>query len=234
MQCPQCSSTKKIVKNGFTRYSVQKYICKNCKRQFIDRKFLIYKKPFNQPKRDAEIIRHLERGNGVRDIEYIMQVSRSSILNIISKLALIITPKKRVYKSIQIDELWSYVGNKKNKKWMIYAYCKETKEILGVVFGRRDARTVAKLYKQLKKLGVAIHEYCTDMWDSFCKVFVNENHTIGKRYTTDIEGINCLLRHRISRLVRRTCCFSKKLENHIKAIGLVIAGINLGTAWSTT
>ena len=70
---------------------------------------------------------------------------------------------------------------------MIYAYCKETKEILGVVFGRRDARTVDKLYKQLRKLGVELHQYYTDMWESFCKVFVNENHMIGKKHTTDIE-----------------------------------------------
>ena len=233
MHCPHCSSINKIVKNGFTSYKIQKYFCKNCRKQFVDRRFLAYKKPNNQKKRDAEIIRHLERGSGIRDIEYIMQISKSVILNLISRVSLIIKPKQKNYKSIQVDELWSFVKKKKNKKWMIYAYCTETKEILAVVFGKRDASTVQKLYDKLQALSIEIQEYCTDTWDSFIKIFKNENHKIGKNFTKAIEGVNCLFRHRVSRLVRRTCCFSKKLENHINAIGLVIAGINLGTAWSS-
>ncbi|MFJ1390825.1 IS1 family transposase, partial [Capnocytophaga canimorsus] len=43
-----------------------------------------------------------------------------------------------------------------------------------------------------------------------------------------IEGNNTLLRHRIRRAVRKTCCFSKKFENHIKAFEIVFFYINFG------
>jgi IS1 family transposase/transposase-like protein len=233
MNCPRCSCSDKIVKNGLTSYKIQKYLCKECKRQFLSRDTLVYKKASDIDSRNQQIIRLLERGNGVRDIEYIMNINRNTVLNIISKLSLKITPRHKIYKSIQVDELWSFVGNKKNKKWTIYAYAPDSKEILATVTGRRDAATVQKLYNALKQLDVQIQEYCTDNWDSFAKVFVKENHKIGKEYTKHIEGVNCLFRHRISRLVRRTCCFSKKLQHHANAIGLIIAGINLGSAWAT-
>lgn len=228
IQCPECSCRTNIVKNGFKRLSnVQNYLCKNCNRQFIDRKYLKYKKHDNDKSLDEVIARFLERGSGVRDIQFGLKVSRTRVLKVLANFQLKITPKLKKYKSIQIDELWSYVKNKKNKKWMIYAYSKETKEILASIFGRRDVSTVRRLYAKIKSLNVEIQEYCTDTWNSFIKVFSQENHKIGKQYTKDIEGVNCLLRHRISRLVRRTCCFSKKLNYHINAIGLVVGASKL-------
>jgi IS1 family transposase len=40
------------------------------------------------------------------------------------------------YKSIQIDEHWSYVKDKK-KRWLIYAYALETKEIIAYFISNR-------------------------------------------------------------------------------------------------
>ncbi|MDO9154010.1 MAG: IS1 family transposase, partial [Paludibacter sp.] len=39
---------------------------------------------------------------------------------------------------------------------------------------------------------------------------------------------NCRLRHRIRRAVRKTCCFSKIMFNHIKAFSLAFFYINYG------
>ncbi|MCP4648669.1 MAG: IS1 family transposase, partial [PVC group bacterium] len=36
------------------------------------------------------------------------------------------------------------------------------------------------------------------------------------------------LRHRVRRAFRKTCCFSKKLYNHIKAFDLAFFYINFG------
>ena len=233
MRCPGCSYGTKIVKNGFSKSSnAQNYLCKNCNRQFIDRMLLKYRKHDDEVKVNETIMRLLERGSGIRDIQYVLKVSKTRILKVLANFSLRFKPKLKSYKSVQIDELWSYVHNKKNKTWMIYAYSSEGKEILASVFGRRDAKTVRRLYEQIKALGIEIQEYCTDTWNSFVEVFAQENHQIGKSYTRAIEGVNCLLRHRVSRLVRRTCCFSKKLCYHIQAINLMIASINLGTAWA--
>ncbi|WP_042346672.1 IS1 family transposase, partial [Capnocytophaga canis] len=95
------------------------------------------------------------------------------------------------------------------------------KEIVAWVWGKRNIKTAQKLREKLKKLGVNFDEICTDNWESFASVFQKYTHKVGKKYTTDIEGNNTLLRHRIRRAVRKTCCFSKKFENHIKAFEIV-------------
>ncbi len=51
-------------------------------------------------------------------------------------------------------------------------------------------------------------------------VACSANQAVGKSSgrTNHIERLNCTLRQRVSRLVRSTMSFSKKLENHIGAI----------------
>ncbi len=62
-----------------------------------------------------------------------------------------------------------------------------------------------------------------------CDIFPECRHeavskTSGK--TNGIERFNCTLRQRVSRLVRETLSFSKKLENHIGAIWYFIHHYN--------
>jgi IS1 family transposase len=47
------------------------------------------------------------------------------------------------------------------------------------------------------------------------------------RKTNHVERFNCTMRQRISRLVRATLSFSKKLSNHIGAIRYFICDYNL-------
>jgi hypothetical protein len=47
------------------------------------------------------------------------------------------------------------------------------------------------------------------------------------RKTNHVERFNCTLRQRVSRLVRATLSFSKKLSNHIGAIRYFICDYNL-------
>jgi IS1 family transposase len=77
-------------------------------------------------------------------------------------------------------------------------------------------------------MGISYDRICTDKWDSFIAVFEKDNHITGKANTVDIEGNNCRLRHRIRRAFRKTCCFSKKLYNHLKAFNLAFFYINCG------
>ena len=58
--------------------------------------------------------------------------------------------------------------------------------------------------------------------------FKNCKQSIGKFFTVGIEGNNCKIRHLIRRGFRRSCNFSKKLENHFKAFDLTFFYINNG------
>ena len=122
--------------------------------------------------------------------------------------------------NIQADEQWSYVGNKKNQRWLWYAIDAATGNILSFVFGPRQDFVFKKLYDQLKAFN--IKTYYTDDWGSYSKYIPKEKHCIGKQNTQKIENKNLNLRTRIKRLARKTICFSKLELLHDTVIGLFI------------
>jgi len=113
------------------------------------------------------------------------------------------------------------VGSKGCKKWVWLALDASTREIVGVFVGSRDKKGAKGLWRSLP----AVYRQCavlyTDFWKAYAEVFPRKRHkAVGKSSgkTNLIERFNCTLRQRVSRLVRSTLSFSKKLENHIGAI----------------
>ena len=138
------------------------------------------------------------------------------------------SPWQSFYDELEVDEFWTYVGSKKNKVWLIYAYHRATGEIVAWVWGKRNLATARDLRQKITELGITFDTIYTDDWTSFVKTFKSDNHVTGKANTVGIEGNNCRLRHRIRRAFRKTCCFSKKLYNHFKSFELVFFYINFG------
>ncbi len=117
--------------------------------------------------------------------------------------------------------MWSFVGSKRCKKWIWLALDTATREIVGVFVGSRGKSGAKGLWRSLP----AVYRQCalcyTDFWQAYAGVFPNKRQqAVGKRSgkTNGIERFNCTLRQRVSRLVRSTLSFSKKLENHLGAI----------------
>ena len=50
---------------------------------------------------------------------------------------------------IKVDELWSFVKNKKNQRWLWYAINHDTGEIVAYTFGKRKDTVFLKLKKLL-------------------------------------------------------------------------------------
>ena len=100
--------------------------------------------------------------------------------------------------------------------------------------GKRDLRTANKLRKRLKRLEITYDRIACDQWDSFLTAFKEDELLVGKEYTVGIEGNNCRLRHRLRRVFRKTCCFSKKLFNHWKAFSMTVFYINHGFVWASS
>jgi IS1 family transposase/transposase-like protein len=225
LYCPDCQSTK-IKLNGKKNNKKQNYLCKNCGRQFIGNHALSYKGCHSDL--TYKILLMLVRGNGIRDIAVIENISIKKVLSVLVNSQHIIKPKQNHYDSLEIDEFWTYVGDKKNKLWLIYAYHRTTGELVAFVWGKRNLKTTKKLRIKLKELNVSFDTVYTDDWNSFNNAFSDDNHIIGKANTKGIEGNNCRLRHRIRHAFRKTCCFSKKLFNHFKAFNLAFFYINFG------
>ena len=76
---------------------------------------------------------------------------------------------------IEPIEIWTYVGNKKNKVWLIYAYHRATGEIVSYVWGKRNLKTAKKMRDKLKIMRINYNVIYTDKWDSFISVFQEDN-----------------------------------------------------------
>jgi IS1 family transposase len=146
----------------------------------------------------------LVRGVGIRDIGIILQISIATVLKVLKSTKYRIKPKRTHYDCLEIDEFWTYVGEKKNKVWFIYAYHRGSGEIVAYVWGKRDLKTAKKLRKRIKGLGISYDMVATDDRDSFLSAFEEDNQVAGKEHTAGIERNNCRLRHRIRRVFRRT------------------------------
>lgn len=215
--CPYCLSAK-VVRNGKKKSGAQNYLCKSCGKQF-QAEYLYWGR---DKKVKDQILPMLLRGSGVRDCAVVLGISKNCVLRRLVGEAekVVIKPRKSYYHRVQIDELWSYVGTKEKKVWLLYAYCAQSGEILGFAMGKRSAKTIKNLMLKLKRLEVDF--FLTDDWEAFSSVLPYFKHLIGKRFTKAIEGVNTWFRTRLRRLVRRTPCFSKKLLNHYSMIKLVI------------
>lgn len=218
VKCLYCHGLK-VVKNGRKPYGTQNFLCRHCGKQFQ----YDYQKTGCRPEMKTLVLKMLVRNTGIRDIEAILGIHRQTVLKWLNQAAeqQQVKPRQKQYANVQIDELWTFVKERKKKKrWLLYAYAPETDEILAWSWSQRSAKTVKNLYAQLKELEV--ETFCTDDWKAFAKVLPAEKHQVGKAYTKHIEGVNLCLRTRNRRVVRKTACFSKKQINHDNAMKLII------------
>jgi IS1 family transposase/transposase-like protein len=223
--CPHCHSPT-ISRNGKKNKGKQNYLCKDCGRQFIGDHQMTYRGCFSWI---ANLVNSmLVRGMGIRDISVVLKISITKVLKTLKSTAYEIKPAFSHYDCLEIDEFWTYVGKKQNKVWLIYAYHRESGEIVAYVWGKRDIKTAQKLRERIQWLGISYDRIAMDGWDSFLATFGEGSHEVGKKHTVGIEGNNCRLRHRIRRVFRRTCCFSKSLFNHWKAFAMTFFYINHG------
>ena len=132
----------------------------------------------------------------------------------------------RVELEAELDEPWSYVGNKSNPRWLWYAVDHASNTVLAYTFGRRQDDVFKELKDLLKPLG--IRRYYTDDWGAYQRHLKTEAHRIGKQNTQKIERKNLNWRTWIKRLARKTLCFSKLETLHDTVIGLIINHVEFG------
>ena len=94
---------------------------------------------------------------------------------------------------VEMDEQWSYVGNKSNQRWLWYAIDHATNTVLAYVFGKRKD----EVFKELKTLlePFDITRYYTDDWGAYQRHLETDKHEIGKRNTQKIERKNLTIVH---------------------------------------
>lgn len=110
---------------------------------------------------------------------------------------------------LELDELWTFVGLKKNPQWLWIALCRRTRQVVSWTLGPRDWFRCEQLRDAIPQAYARLNTYC-DFWHNYDATFPN-NTSVGKETgeTAHVERINGTLRHCLKRLTRKTIAFSK-------------------------
>ncbi len=231
--CPRCGSMH-TVKNGSIHDGKPKRQCKDCKRQFVVNPTnhsisLARKQLIDKLLLERISLRGVVRVTGV-SLSWLQTYVNDKFISIPQRIKVSGKPKGRL--TIECDEMWSFFVTRKNYSFIRYIWLaidRDTREIVGCYVGDRTRQSARKLWDSLP----GVYRQCavayTDFWESYKKVIPSKRHKpVGKEsgQTNHIERLNNTFRQRISRLVRKSLSFSKKLDNHIGAIWYFIHDYN--------
>jgi insertion element IS1 protein InsB len=132
----------------------------------------------------------------------------------------------RLVEEAEVDEMWSFVGKKREPRWLWHAIDHRSGYVLAYVLGRRKDEVSLKLKALLEPFGIT--QYYTDSWGAYTRHLEADEHQPGKRNTQQIERKHLTLRTRIKRLVRKTICFSKSIQMHDIVLRLFINRYEFG------
>ena len=129
---------------------------------------------------------------------------------------------------LELDELWSFVGKKADKRWVWLALARHTRQVLAYAIGERGERTCRRLWERIPESYKRGRCY-SDSWEAYQAVIPEEHHeAVGKESgeLAHVERWNNTLRQRLARFVRKTLSFSKSDEMHEVCLKLFVHRYN--------
>lgn len=201
MNCRYCNEL--CIRKG-TQNQIQIYQCKTClKYQRMSYKY--------QSKliEDHQIAQLIKEGCGIRSIARILTISPSTVIRRILKIGRSIKrsipiPFGQTY---QVDELFTYVGNKNNRVCIAYSLNPAIGEVIDLVVGKRNKTNLNSIISTL--LLADAKQILTDKLNIYKKLIPKEIHSTKNRGINHIERQNLNLRTHLKRLNRKTICYSK-------------------------
>ena len=238
--CPACGS-KRFKRNGHLQTGQQNHQCKTCGRQFVlqaaHRVMSEEQRTLVERLLCEKISLHgICRAVDV-SIRWLMgfMVARFAALPDHLHVLPVAAPREVSMGRLEVeaDEMWSFVRQKANKQWVWIAMDKQTRQIIAFPVGDRSHASAQQLWANLPAVYREQATFYTDQYAVYTGVIPAARHkaiTKHARKTNHIERFNNTMRQRVSRLVRDTLAFSKKLANHIGAIKYFICHYNLSRA----
>lgn len=219
MKCIYCN--KSCIKKG-VRQNAQKYYCKSCSR---------YQQSAYLKKRcdiitDKLVVQLNNESMGVSSISKILDISKSTVVRIIKRLAGQIKDPEfsEENQRYEVDEMYTYVKNKEKECWIMYAMNKRTKAIMSLIVGSRTKENLSAITDKLKGLNPS--KIYTDKLPVYRSLVNTKVHEVKKYKTNHIERHNLTLRTHLKRLSRKTICFSKSIEMLENCLRIYLWGEN--------
>jgi insertion element IS1 protein InsB len=207
MECKNCKC--RCVKNGKHKTGVQRYYCKGCR--LYQQLRYIYKGC------EKSIVKEIEKltteSCGIRSISRVLEISEGKVIKSIKQLYRERLKVKRTIlfgKEYELDEMRTYIGNKKRKYWVVYAIDRATREVVDFKVGKRTTRTLKRIVDTL--LLAKAKKIYTDKLNIYKSLIPETLHERSKYKINRIERKNLSVRTHLKRLSRKTICFSKTIS----------------------
>jgi insertion element IS1 protein InsB len=238
--CPRCESSK-YKKNGHIHNGKQNHQCQDCGRQFVQ----CFEQYLISDDTRALIERLLVERISLRGICRAVGVGLKWLIGFLVHCFEALPDHLNVQPitsnqdvmvqrlEVEADEMSSFVKKKVNKQWIWLAMDAKTRQVVAFHIGDRSRKSAKQLWAKIPLAYRQHAMFYTDQYVVYVGVIPAAQHraiTKLARKTNHIERFNNTLRQRVSRLVRETLSFSKKLTNHIGAIKFFICHYNLTSA----
>lgn len=198
--CPHCESTR-LVKNGKTSSGSQRYQCKDCgKSRVLKPK----RTDLHRPAERAHPARLL-RGHEPSRLGAHLRRGPADCLRLAQEKAE--APLKETLQPagagdvLELDEVWSFVRKKANKRWLWVALCRRTRQVAAFFLGDRGEDSCRRLYEGIPESYRQCQSF-SDFWAAYQKVFPDETHQPtekGSGETSRLERWNLHIRQRLAR-----------------------------------
>jgi insertion element IS1 protein InsB len=238
--CPGCGA-RQFKKNGHIHNGKQNHQCKACGRQFV-----VHAECYAISEEQRALVERLLRekislhgicravGVGLKWLMHVMVECCAACPDHL-QAQLPTGPTDVVMQRLEAeaDEMWSFVAKKGNNQWLWIAMDAKTRHIVAFHVGDRSRDSAKQLWANIPAIYHEQATFYTDQYDAYKGVIPTAQHkaiTKKARKTNHIERFNNTLRQRVSRLVRGTLAFSKRLAHYIGAIKFFICGYNLTKA----
>ena len=144
MKCTYCRNN--CIKKGKQKNGIQKFYCKACKKyQQKQYSYLAY-----EPNTNNRIVILIKEGCGIRSLSRILNISPTTVLKrILSISKSIQKPPITLGKTYEVDEMYTYIGNKENRICITYALERKTRSVVSFSVGRRNKGTLGMVVNTL-------------------------------------------------------------------------------------
>ncbi len=238
--CPSCESSK-YKKNGHIHNGKQNHQCQDCGRQFVQ----CFEQYLISDDTRALIERLLVERISLRGICRAVGVGLKWLIGFLVHCVEALPDHLNVQPitshqdmivqrlEVEADEMSSFVKKQVNKQWIWLAMDAKTRQVVAFHIGDRSRKSAKQLWVKIPLAYRQHAMFYPDQYVVYGGVIPAAQHraiTKLARKTNHMERFNNTLRQRVSRLVRETLSFSKKLTHHIGAIKLFICHYNLTSA----
>ncbi|MBZ0307040.1 MAG: IS1 family transposase, partial [Anaerolineae bacterium] len=169
------------MKNGHDYKGAQKYACKQCGRYGT----LQAQRGYEAAQREQAQRGLLERIS-LRGLERLLGISRHTLSRWLTDLAQQLPPLDETLAEAQwddvleLDEVWSFVQQKANQRWIWVALCRRTRQIVAYFIGDHSEASCLHLWRRIPRPYTRCHSF-SDFWAAYQRVFATDRHqSVGK------------------------------------------------------